>query len=368
MENMNKRQTVDRKTNFLIRFLLDTEYRWIRHIVLAVSFFVMAANVVLLNFLDYKAILDIYIVGDIVLLASLYIGSVYLNIYVLMPRFLLKKRLGSYCFWLLVSVAVLLLIAFSSEYLLYRHYGVAPGEYSYFNKERIVGLEAVANFILYLACNAGATVTVLFRYSMNREKQVVKLEQDNLHSELEHLKKQANPQFLLNTLAKAGEMADKEPAFSSAVLVGLSRLLRYQLYDANRDYVLLTADIAYVRNFLALEKLLYPDFEYSVSIEGNTSRILLPPLLFILFVAYFTVRLTDTDGVGQFVRLLFKVEGNRLDFYCSGSAVTVLSEDEKRMNNSFQEIVTRLKLLYGTVFRIERKQACEEELYLSLIL
>ena len=364
---MDKQQTDTIKTNFLIRFLLDTRYRWCRHLVLFVSFFVMATNVVLLDFLEYRSLFDSYACCYIVLLAALYLGSVYLNIYVLIPHFLLRRRFGMYCFWLLLTVAVLLFIAFWGEYLLYMHYRVPPGEYSYFYQERIVGLEILANYILYIMCNIGAAATVLFRYWMNYEKQVGELERDNLRSELEQLKKQVNPEFLLDTLAKAGKAADREPAYSSVLLVGLSRLLRYQLYDTNRAYVLLAADIAYIRSFLDFKKLLYPDFEYSVSVEGNTGRFFLPPLLFIPFVEYFAARVSGT-GIGQFIRLACKVEGNKLDFFCSGSAVSVLPEDEDGVSDDLRKIVMRLKSLYGTTFRIERSQRDVDELYLSILL
>ena len=61
-------------------------------------------------------------------------------------------------------------------------------------------------------------------------------------------------------------------------------MLQYQFNDSTQDRVLLSADIAFLTDFLALEKVRRDDFEYTVAIEGNIEKTEVPPLLFIPFV------------------------------------------------------------------------------------
>ena len=110
------------------------------------------------------------------------------------------------------------------------------------------------------------------------------LERSKTLTELEQLKNQINPHFLFNMLNNANVLTKKDPEKASQVLMKLSDLLRYQLYDSSRDKVLLTSDIHFLEDFLNLEKVRRDNFDYMISKEGNLSGVFIPPLLFISFV------------------------------------------------------------------------------------
>src|SRR5688572_18982903 len=110
------------------------------------------------------------------------------------------------------------------------------------------------------------------------------LHQTNLKTELEQLKSQVNPHFLFNTLNNLLVLTQTDVGKATQVLLGLSDLLRYQLYDSAREKILLSKDIAFIQNVLDLEKIRKNDFDFTIHTEGDIDGHSLPPFLFIPFV------------------------------------------------------------------------------------
>jgi hypothetical protein len=99
----------------------------------------------------------------------------------------------------------------------------------------------------------------------------LELEKNTMQSELELLKNQITPHFLLNTLNNANVLINTEPEKASDVVMTLSDLLRYQLYESTRENVLLSSDIRFLKDFLDLEKIRRNQFEYVITVNGNSN-------------------------------------------------------------------------------------------------
>ncbi|WP_254500443.1 histidine kinase, partial [Salmonella enterica] len=79
---------------------------------------------------------------------------------------------------------------------------------------------------------------------------------------MDFLKSQVNPHFLFNMLNNSQVLIQTDPEKASEILLKLSDLLRYQLYDSSRQKVLLNADIRFLMHFLSLEKIRRDYFEF----------------------------------------------------------------------------------------------------------
>ncbi len=64
------------------------------------------------------------------------------------------------------------------------------------------------------------------------------------------------------------------------MLMKLSQLLRYQLYDCSRTKVLLSSEINFLNNYLTLEQNSQAQFNYELLADGEVNRTLVPPLAF----------------------------------------------------------------------------------------
>lgn len=125
----------------------------------------------------------------------------------------------------------------------------------------------------------------LFRYRLQtaeREKQLI---EEKLQSELQFLRAQTNPHFLFNTLNNIYGLARKPAPLAAEVVLRLSKLLRFMLYECARSRIPIGDEIKVIRDYIELEKLRYNErltvtFEESVDDPGQ----LIAPLLLLPFV------------------------------------------------------------------------------------
>ncbi|MDP5170850.1 MAG: sensor histidine kinase [Bacteroidia bacterium] len=149
-----------------------------------------------------------------------------------------------------------------------------------------------------------------------RDRQVQRdLEQEKLRAELKALKHQVNPHFLFNVLNSLYALAfqnDDEPTAEGIAM--LSQLMRYMLYESNDTEVLLEKEIAYLENYISLQKLrLNGKTVIRFDVEGEVRGKSIAPMLLIPFVenafkfgistardSHVYIRLSEGEGKLQF--------------------------------------------------------------------
>ena len=147
-------------------------------------------------------------------------------------------------------------------------------------------MDYLSSFPLTLLSIMGGGMTVLLRLWILENQRVMQLEKIRLQSEIEHLKEQISPSMLFRVLHYSGEQALVNPGKASKMLMKLSQILRYQLYDCNREKVLLNTGIKFLTNYLELEQLVSGKFDFHMNASGETGRTFVFPLLFIPFIQY----------------------------------------------------------------------------------
>ncbi len=111
------------------------------------------------------------------------------------------------------------------------------------------------------------------------------LQTKNIESELQFLKNQINPHFLFNTLNNLYALTLKKSDYAPELVLKLSDMLRYMLYECNESEVLLSKEIHYIRNYLDLEKIrLSQHADIRIELKGNISTHKVAPLIFIPFI------------------------------------------------------------------------------------
>lgn len=140
--------------------------------------------------------------------------------------------------------------------------------------------------MLNMICITGISMTVLLRHWMTENQRVNLLEKKQIQSEVDNLKEQVNPSLLFNTLNRTAVLSKSEPEKAADMVLRLSQLLRYQLYDGARDKVLLNSEISFLNNYLALEKFYSDSFDYRIVSETELRGVLIPPLLLVPIIQY----------------------------------------------------------------------------------
>ncbi|MFQ5448174.1 MAG: sensor histidine kinase [Saprospiraceae bacterium] len=228
-------------------------------------------------------------------------AAVYYNIYVLIPKYLARKKFMGYMGLLLLVVFVIspiesLLIFVKSNHIPEMQASIVGHlDWSFVSNFFMVGTSSVVK------------ITVDW-YKNLREKQEIQTE--TIQSELRFLKSQINPHFLFNTLNSLYALTLKKSDKAPDIVLKLSEMMRYMLYECNEPQVLLSKEVNYISNYLDLELLRQGNnMNISFTIDGTISDQQIAPLMFIPFIencfkhglghhltkGFVTIRLAVTD-------------------------------------------------------------------------
>ena len=143
-------------------------------------------------------------------------------------------------------------------------------------------LVAIVVLILMLFANLG----IKLYFKQRRDQlQIAELEKKNLEQQLEYLKYQLNPHFLMNTLNNIHALVDIEPERSKEAIIQLSKILRYVLYESNKERVPMSEEVEFMNNYIRLMRIRYTDrLRFSANVPEDVAGVSIPPLLFISFV------------------------------------------------------------------------------------
>ncbi|MBC9914570.1 sensor histidine kinase [Chitinophaga varians] len=312
MNDFTRQQLISETAFF--RFLISPDRRILRHVLLIVFIGTVLYNSA--SVIDNPIVVFLY-----------FITLFYVNMYVLVPKLLFRNQNIAYC---LSVVGILVVVAVCGRF------------FNPFNKENGLNIP-LFSFLTVLLLAASASIK-LFQKGMRDKQLIYELEQSKTYTELEQLKNQINPHFLFNMLNNANVLTKKDPEKASQVLMKLSDLLRYQLYDSARDKVLLTSDIRFLEDFLNLEKVRRDSFDFLISKEGNLSGVQIPPLLFISFVEN-AVKHNNDATKSSYVQLYFNVSNHELSFKCINSK-PMLKSGNNTGGLGLTNVKRRLQLLF----------------------
>lgn len=308
-----QREQNNNNNNLLYQLLIEPRFRFIRHIILFCVVFLIVLNQFLLAYSE--VVNQINPLPVLIGYLSVYLFFIYLNLYVLIPKLLIKSKYLYYLIALLMTAISITIADICIEYFIHRYYGIPFNRFSFFSLRSIPFVELLSDILLTSILLIGISITVFFKnwlLSMEREKA---LKKDKLYTQLDVLKERVAPSFLLNVLYKAGESTKSTPATSSKILLKLSRLLRYQLYDSSRDVVLLRSEINFLSDYLSLENSCNENLNYIITYPPLEKNYFVPPLSFVPIVedALDTFREQKDDLL---IELKFAITDNCVIFTC----------------------------------------------------
>lgn len=324
--------------NMLPDFLLKPQYRFYRHLVLQIVILTTTINI----FWDEP---DKISQGRFIswVIYSLQVNFIiYLNMYLLVPQLLIKGKTLFY-------VLSLFLLVFGFNMLF--SFG-ALQDISSENQFTIILLESLSALIAFFLFYIGMTTIQLFKYHIQNNRKISELENATTAIELANLQNQINPHFLFNTLNNANVLVE-DAEKSTFILKTLNDLLRYQTQGEAKGEVRLSDDIAFLDNYLSLEKTRRDRFYYSINTEGDCEA-KVPPLLFIPFIENAIKHNPESDS---YIHISFRRKGDRLHFKCENSKAKLVQE-RKMGGIGLKNIRKRLDLLFGKDYTLS---LCDEK-------
>ena len=174
-----------------------------------------------------------------------YAVLVYFNLFYLIPRYLAKNVL----LYLGLVLAACALV--SPIWILVLYLKLSGQPFYQGNLVKDQGMLFLGSFLVTILSTVLRVITDWWRYQ--REKQL--LTTQSIQTELRFLKSQINPHFLFNTLNNLYALTLKKSDKAPEIVLKLSEIMRYMLYECNEKRVLLTKEIQYIHNYLDLERL-----------------------------------------------------------------------------------------------------------------
>ncbi|HEY3403311.1 MAG TPA: histidine kinase [Ohtaekwangia sp.] len=285
----------------------------------------------------------------------------YFILYYLLPRFLLEGRYGVFTIWFVGAsfIAGILqrYVAFNIDYpIYYPQYLSDP--FLWFPK-------VVKMFVSIYPVTFSAVTIKLLKYWYTNQKAQQVLKEEKLRAELNFLKTQIHPHFLFNTLNNLYALTLKKSERAPDMVLKLSELINYMLYECTSDEVLLSKEIKFIRNYIDIEKMRYGDkLDIDLRISGDVSDRKIAPLILLPFVENCFKHGASEELQQSWVKvsvdvqphvILIKVENNK----ASGNGHT------RKEGIGIQNVKRRMDLLYTN--RHELKIMDGEETFLVVL-
>lgn len=277
---------------------------------------------------------------------SFYMLVVYVNLGYLIPKFLSQKNFMTYVLMLLVMVAVFTPIDVMLLYFTYDE--VDPREFLVMNQQYI--------FLLLFLIAIGSTVIRIISDWQRHQRDRKDLETQRMQSEIKFLKSQINPHFLFNTLNSLYALTLKKSDKAPEIVIKLSEMMRYMLYECNERRVPLQKEVNYIQNYLALEALRQSgNADIQFKVEGQVTDQTIAPLIFIPFLENsFKHGLNHQINEG-YVKVVMKVFENKLLLRILNSKPSQAhkSPDKSTGGIGLQNVQRRLNLLYPNQYKLD---------------
>lgn len=250
----------------------------------------------------------------------------------------------------MITMSVLIPILFTGYVIVFR--GEDSVTYTFSSP---VGYLIVSYYILLIVI----CISLLFYWVISQIKIIQKLKTDKTKAELSHLKAQINPHFFFNMLNNLYGWIDKDTTQAKELILKLSDMMRYSIYEGQKDMVLLTEEIDFLKNYIELNRIRYQkkiEIYFSIDIENKTLKIM--PLMFIILIENAFKHGVEKLRDNAFVNITLKTNDKGVEFEIKNN----FEEDITTFPGiGLENLKSRLDIVYTN--RYELKSNIENGIY-----
>lgn len=278
--------------------------------------------------------------------------------YVLLPRYLYTKKYKQFFWGLLLAVTVLMLV---EELIL---------ESVFFPDTRARAFPGV--FFTLVQVLPMMVVLIGFKFAWDalmKQHEVETLKAAVQESELLYLKSQINPHFLFNNLNNLYAYALENSAKTPEIILELSGVLRYMLYECREDYVPLDKEVEQLYNIFKISELQIEDRGHVQFVAGEIPPgFEIAPLMLTVFIenAFKHSTASQSDNIRIDIALQVSAQGV-LHFSCKNSYRQQSNTEQLGKGIGLGNVQKRLEMLYPRQHSLQINQSAEQfEVLLNL--
>ena len=265
---------------------------------------------------------------------------IYITNYLLIPQLLYKKK---YLLFGLIFIVIIIGSSIIKMYLIGK----------ILNNDQLLNFGANLKVRLYdnviphfFLVTAGAAIKLVVD-QIRLQKKMADMAKEKAEAELSFLKSQINPHFLFNSINSVYFLIDKNNTDARQALHKFSDMLRYQLYEANGEKILVEKEIDYLKDYVDLQKL-RKDENYLVEFNcaPEVKGFFIEPLLLIPFVENAFKHISHKTNQANFAKVHLSSHNGLFEFAVENSKENGIKLTEKHGGIGLTNVKRRLQLLY----------------------
>lgn len=278
------------------------------------------------------------------------VTGIYINLRILIPAFLKKKRITLFTIFFLVDLfAVSQLNVFIFDFLIDKLF---PGYYfiSYYNFRDILLFH-----LIYLVLTSLLKLSKEWFGLLESKAKLAQTEQEKMQYELQALQSQVNPHFLFNSLNNIYSLSLRKADKTPEVILALSDIFRYMIYETREELIELTKEVAFLKKYIELQQIRTdPKTEITFRASGETDQVKVAPLIFLPFLENSFKHGIKGETKGGYIRLFIDVDQEHIHFNLTNNKGQV-EDPEKGTSGGvgLENVRRRLELQYPQDHRLE---------------
>lgn len=296
-------------------------------------------------FFGFESNDDNYILSFSLFLMPITIATTYVSIYKLIPDYLIKKKyflFGLYSVYTLIISGYLLLVSvfFGLGYL---------SDFVYSNMSQLsrsLFFVMIAVYLIVIIVSAFKLLKLNLKHAEKTKKLETKILETQLklkEQELNYLKMQIHPHFLFNTLNTMYGFALKKADETPEMILKLSNLLDYLLYQVDKPFVLLTDEINHIKDYIELEKMRFNNtLDVNIKCDNILETSKIAPMLLLPFIENSFKHGSLKNGVLS-INIDLSCDENTINFYIDN---TSSKSEHTKKGIGLENMQKRLDLLY----------------------
>lgn len=265
----------------------------------------------------------------------------YLNTEILIPKILKKKGIVLYLILLSIAIPGMIWVYYElQEFIIISDH--VKGRGGGFRRGPFMGTIFQLLFIIAIG------VSYRFLSDNLKEKEIQKEEEnERLKSELSFLRSQISPHFMFNVLNSIVSLSRRRPEMVESVVIKLSELMRYMIYETTDAKVAISKEMVYLENYIELQKIRFGNdieitFNHKLADVPNS----IEPMLLIPFVEN-----AFKHGVGMVMNPIIEItlldDREKLYFGVRNKVSSQISEKKDDSSGiGLTNVKRRLELLY----------------------
>ena len=286
----------------------------------------------------------------------------FINFYLLGPYLFFKRR-----HWWFVLINLVMILGLNYQFFLV-----------YLNRDSIPNMPAMdtnmwvgffGGFLMFLVLNCMiAAIAIGIRHFIRTRQIRQQLKEEkakNTEAELAWLKNQINPHFLFNTLNNISSLVQIDADKAQDAIAQLSDLLRYAMYETNKNTVPLQGEMEFMRNYVELMKLRCND-KTIVNCQLSTinNQLAVAPLLFISLIENAFKHGVSSNRDSR-IDITLTTDEHQLTFICKNTNFPKSDTDRSGSGIGLENTRRRLDLIYKDHYTWE--QTLEDNIYKIII-